>query len=1293
VKIFISSTFSDLIEERKVVHETIRKMGYEHIWMEDFAANSKHPRDVCLGKVQECDAVILLLGSSYGSSRDEKTGLSYTHLEYRTAREKHIPVLAFIKKPEQGKWESAETDEEARKYHIEFKDDVERNVIRKSFSSLTELEKVIQEAIHNHAREHGWIGTPRSAFQTVEQFYQPFLNPDTLFHHTLPLTGRESYLQALIDFSSSDKQVALLPGPDGIGKSRLLLEALRKIDTAQQDLKVLVLSSPYTAANEHELPGGKILIGVDDAQTRDIKSVEALFRMVRSYSDRIKLIVAIRPDQLDEVRQRLILANFQLKDEILEFRPLRGIENPVALAEAILGKQDLNRIHQLVALASDSPLIMVIAGELLKRGQIRHTLLASSHEDFRREVVLRYQLAASSSISSSIPPERVQKVSALLAALGPFDISNEPLVEQAATFLQLDTDQLLETLDHLEKAGLALRRRDSYSCAPDAMTYSILEQACFLSSGRPKEFGSRVALAFTKPWQTHALKRLAEVDWLKGRGQDTGLLTRFWQQKQEQFSTGTTDDRIALLQILHDVAYFQPKVALDFVQLALHTPDPTSSENHESIPEQAKLYLPNILGQIAYHINYMKTAINILWELGKSDSSDMSRSTDHAHHVLIELSKQRYGRIAAFYDTYLQCVEMWCTEVNAFERGFTPLQIIPSFLARDGSADYYFSQPQSIHIQSFYILPEPMRDIRKRAIHLLASIGQMNERPKLQYHAVEVLRNLIIRGLTYNNTPELRAQWYEEDQAILVELTSLAQKAKSAFLSYSIEYGLRIALKHPDNAPIAEDLRATLTALPLDLDTEIIWYLKHGISAKQFSKEQSEGQVGSDDTTFREVAERVLRTYPTAQNMKQKLDALLSHLALYNQHIVYPNFLEVLTEIDHVLGHQLCRLVTDDPSSPTVDYFTYFVLPLRKWNATTFLDLVRDALNSDNPSLRRGAAYAIYRVTDFTDEEGTILITLIQDADPIVAMGAIYAIHQLPEEAQETAFSALDEVSFTSEDERVVDATCEAMHRRMSNPLWNPIPSLTTFLQKCVPLPELSEQKHYRLCSFLLECRWRFPQIVANFCLDRVKFRRSLPAKQQTRYESISCLSTHLVPESRAVNEQHSEERYQALCTIRDELLAFEESEIITIFAYLANGYDATTLQVLSDWLESGAEQKIRLVAKLIQEAPPSFVFDNEAFVERLLSTAAVISKDVSKQMGNALQNSAMPFAFVGIPDVLSDERVQIRDRARQTADKYPSKSAMHEFYMDLSKEADYRIEMQHSFLNEQNQPKQVIVA
>ena len=1187
----------------------------------------------------------------------------------------------------------AETDEISRKNHIDFKIDVEQHVIRKSFSSLAELEKVIQDAIHNHAREHGWIGTPRSAFQTVAQFYQPFLNPDHLFHHTLPLIGRETHLRALIEFSSSNKKIALLPGPDGIGKSRLLLEALRKLEEEHNGLKVFMLSSAYTSTNDHELPGGQLLIGVDDALTRDISKLDELFRMVQTYQDRIKLILAIRQEDLDEVKRQLISANFHLQEEILEFFPLQEVENPVELARAILGKEDLGQISQLVALASDSPLIMVIAGELLKRGQIRQTILVSSHDEFRREVEYRYQEITSSSVARLIPPDRVQKARELLAAIGPLDISNESLVVKAAAFLQLSTDQLFETLDLFEKAGMALRRRESYSNVPDAMTYSILEGACFMRSGRPKEFGSHVALEFTEPWQTNALKKLAQVDWLKGRGQDTGLLRQFWQQKQTQFSTGSSEERIAILQIVNDVAYLQPKVALDFVEMVLNTPDPTPipSGNNQSTQEQVKQYLPSILDQIAHHMDHMKTAINLLWDLGKSDFNDMSKSTHHSHHILMELSKPRHGRVADFYDAFLQCVEMWCSQVDAFERGFTPLSIVPNFLAREGYEDYYFPQTQSIHMQPFYVLPEPMKNIRKRAIRLLVTIGQMNEKPKLQYHAVEVLRNIIIRGLTYNNAPELRAQWYEEDRAILTEITTLAQKAKSAFISYFIEYGLRIALKHPENAPIADDLRATLAALPLDLDTNIIWYLTHGKSAEQFSRQQTDEHIGSDEEIVREVAERVLKIYPTAQNLKQKLDVLISHLALYDQQIDYPYLLELLTEIDPMLGYEICRLVVDNPSSPIVDYITYLARPIRKQNTATFLDLIRDALKSDNLSLRRGAAYTICECNDCTDEESNIIITLIKDADPIIAARAIYAIHQLSEQAQDTAFSALDGISITSQGENVVTAICEALHQRMNNPTGNLIPFMTSFLQKCVPLPELSEQKQYRFCSFLLECRWRYPQIVANFCLDRVKHRRLLLEEQQKEYWPTSCISSHLVPAGRPAHDQHVEERYYALCAIRDELLIFEEGEILTIFAFLANGYDATALQALSEWLESGEERKIRLVAKLVREAPTTFVFDNKDFVERLLGTATKINKEVSEQMSAALLSSAMPFSYGGIPDLLANERVQIRDRARQIADEYPSNSLMHAFYIDLNKEAEYRIEIQRSFIEEQHQPKQVI--
>ena len=1148
---------------------------------------------------------------------------------------------------------------------------------------LHDITTRVEESVHEAVRQQR---TSLSAFQTVEEFYQPFLNSDHLFHHTLPLIGRESSLKKLLEFFRSQGQIALISGPDGVGKSRLLLEALRQTEKELEDRKVLMLCTTFIATHEHELADGQILIGVDDALTYDKDHLDELFRRVRRYPGRVKLILAIRQDDLDEMRQHLFLANFQ-PEEILELPLLQEVEKPIELAKAILGKEDLDPISQLVALASDSPLIMVIAGELLKRGLIHHSILALSHDDFRQRVVSRYQQILPRNSTFPILDSKVKDVRALLYAIGPFDTRNAAFVTKAVIFLQVTSDEFLETLDLLVKVGMAIRQGESYSCIPNALTYPILEQACFTSSGKIKEFGPRIAVEFTEPWETNALKRLAEVDWLKGKGQSTGLLTPYWQTQEKLFHSSSTEECINILRIINAVAYLQPKAAFDFVEMALRVPDtlPSPSGNTESVQEQIKLYLPSILGQIAHYIDYTKVAITLLWNLGKNDFGDISKSSTHPHQILQQLSKLRYNSTVAYYGAYLQCVEGWCNELGAFDHDFTPLDLIPSFLVREGYEDYYFPQTQSIHMQHFQISLEPMKDIRKRAIHLLVSIGQMNEKPKLQYHAIEILCNIVMGGLVYNNTPDLRAQWYEEDRAILAEIADIAQRAENIFLAYTIEYKLRIALKHPENAALTENLRATLAALPLDLNTDMLWYLMHQKSAAQFSNEPMNEQEGGNNSIIRDVAERVLHIYPTAQSLKKKLDDLCFHLAIYDQHIVFPYFLELLIEINPVLGCELCMLIVNDPSSSVVDYFTSLAIPVRQWNTIAFLDLVRDALKSDIPKLRQGAAYALCAFTAFTDEESAIIISLIKDSDPIIATRAIYVIHQLPKNKQQTIFFTLDEVSITSHDEAKVNAMCEVLHQQMNNPTWDPISFMSSFLQKCVPLPTLSEHKYYRLCSFLLEYRWRYSQIVANFYLARVKHRRLLPEEQQQSYEFVSCMSSPLIVEVRNRNDMENEntayERYKVLCTIRDEFLKFEEDEIIMIFAYFANGYDLVALQAFSEWLESSEEQKFRLVAKLLRKAPPTFVFDNQDFIEKLLSTATQINTNAREQMCAALLSSAMPFAFVGLPDLLSHERIQIRDRAQQIANTYSLGSIMRAFYIDISKEAENRIEIQRSFL------------
>lgn len=93
-QIFISSTFTDLIEERQAAVEAILKKGHIPAGMELFTAGDKSQWDVIKRWIDDSDIYLLILGGRYGSI-DKSTGLSYTEMEYNYALEKGKPLFAL----------------------------------------------------------------------------------------------------------------------------------------------------------------------------------------------------------------------------------------------------------------------------------------------------------------------------------------------------------------------------------------------------------------------------------------------------------------------------------------------------------------------------------------------------------------------------------------------------------------------------------------------------------------------------------------------------------------------------------------------------------------------------------------------------------------------------------------------------------------------------------------------------------------------------------------------------------------------------------------------------------------------------------------------------------------------------------------------------------------------------------------------------------------------------------------------------------------------------------------------
>lgn len=94
-RIFISSTYEDMLPYREAVSDALTSIEHLPIGMEQFVSTPDRSLDVCLTDVRRCQLYVVLVGMRYGSIDDE-TGKSFTELEYEEALKNNIPVLAFV---------------------------------------------------------------------------------------------------------------------------------------------------------------------------------------------------------------------------------------------------------------------------------------------------------------------------------------------------------------------------------------------------------------------------------------------------------------------------------------------------------------------------------------------------------------------------------------------------------------------------------------------------------------------------------------------------------------------------------------------------------------------------------------------------------------------------------------------------------------------------------------------------------------------------------------------------------------------------------------------------------------------------------------------------------------------------------------------------------------------------------------------------------------------------------------------------------------------------------------------
>jgi hypothetical protein len=145
-RIYISSTYSDLIDAREAVYRALRKMRHDVIAMEDYVSADQRPLDKCLADVAACDVYIGIFAWRYGYVPPNQE-CSITELEFRQAQHSKKPCLLLMLH-EEAPWPRKLIDRDVERIDA-FRAELCRDYIVSFFRTSDELAAAVSVAVGN----------------------------------------------------------------------------------------------------------------------------------------------------------------------------------------------------------------------------------------------------------------------------------------------------------------------------------------------------------------------------------------------------------------------------------------------------------------------------------------------------------------------------------------------------------------------------------------------------------------------------------------------------------------------------------------------------------------------------------------------------------------------------------------------------------------------------------------------------------------------------------------------------------------------------------------------------------------------------------------------------------------------------------------------------------------------------------------------------------------------------------------------------------------------------------------
>jgi hypothetical protein len=1098
------------------------------------------------------------------------------------------------------------------------------------------------------AWRRAFLGPPGPlGFWETDDYFSGLLDESSLFRHTWELVGRAEILREFDEqISKGQARVLVLVGRGGIGKTRILRSLADGLKTSRT---VLFADDnvPVTAESVEELPWTHPIVIVDDAHRRD--DLDPLIGSVRRNEGRPTLVLAIRPQRLDELRAQLAVAGLD-PNEVWFSEPLDDLasEDVDSLAREALGEDHAHLADHLAAATSDCPLVTVIGGQLLAQRAVPPELL-ENETDFRLTVLDRFRDEMLGRLGDEVDAATAREALVLMSALGPVMIDNTTIAERMATDLGVEPHALRALLSQLEQAGLLIARGRLRRIVPDVLADHILHRALMDIQDRPTGRADALLECYGDVALVALLRNLAELDWRIGLAQpEVTLLGAFWDDIRRQFLAANAEDRLRLIQLIKPVARLAPAPVFDIVRDAIDNPAESVPGlfGYDTTDLDVRHALPPLLGSIALTPRFLSDALTILWQLARADERPLNPHPGHPVRVLGDLAD--YQLPVPYARAVLELVRQALEEGADEGQIHSPMELLRPLLAREGTT--LRDTGLGVQMGSYNVRAEGTAEIRAEVRTILvkqATEGSLNHR----LLATELLGDALRQPhgfFGHEVADEERDQWHGDQLALLAAIDEVFTSRDDPYVRLQLRGALQWHAEH-SRWPDVREQTAHIRERPTSETEELIRALRNPIDGLDMEGSQAR---------LSEFAANLVRSASSPTELAERLDAQVSTIDSLPGNVFVGSALFVaLAQSDRTLGAALAQWCVDNPGRSIARFGDSFLSVISSGSHEEVRGMLEGLRGGDPPARRQLASY-LATGTWFGEPDGPeadMLYELLVDGEPTVVDLALVAVLRLAQTHPELAAGMATRAQI-GDSMHLAEKLCMAVSKITDQFTDTQVRAL---LGKLRSVSRLDYWANHVLAGIAVGHR----EEVLDLLLGRV-----------------SEGSAHLSLEDSDVDllgGAEGDELLRLLRRVRDATIRDDGSfewQLAHFYWALANNTDAS-LTVLSEWLMDDDDAHVAAALELTREMPWAATITKPGFVEDVLHAAHDRGPDSLARVRDALVSATV---IAGSHSrTLGQEPprdVRLRDEGRICAEQFAPESQARKFFEAVVARAEANI-------------------